>query len=174
MAANCSLGNACPRKLQMSPLKGLRQVVFLGKKCKEGEVHPVSQQWLRWLEDGETFLADVHWPGDKAPPSVNQGVTGSLPLCSCWVFWGRMWEALHFIASGSISDWSPFTRLTYIYITEEEACLLKKLINPFLKSRFRFRKKLSGQYRELSYTSLVIPFPPHTYTRTLSLFINNL
>lgn len=54
----------------------------MGKKCKEGEVQPESKQEVHGLEDGERFLADVHWSGDKSRTAANQALIGNQPLSS--------------------------------------------------------------------------------------------
>lgn len=43
------------------PVEALRWVVFTGK---ERGIQLESMQQVHWLEDGERFLADVHWLRD--------------------------------------------------------------------------------------------------------------
>ena len=52
------------------------------KQCKGEEVQAESKQYVFWLEDGERFLADVHWSGDKTQSSINQAFRGNQSLGS--------------------------------------------------------------------------------------------
>lgn len=54
----------------------------MDKECKDREVQPESQQQVHWLEDGDGFLADVHWSGSKFPSSLNQVLMGNQSLTS--------------------------------------------------------------------------------------------
>lgn len=53
-----------------------------GKECPEKAGQQESKQGVQWLEDGERFLADVHWSGDESQSSVNQAFTGNQSLHS--------------------------------------------------------------------------------------------
>ena len=63
--------NACHIKLQASPLT-FRKAVLMGKELTEEEVQPQSNLSVHSLEDGERFLEDVRWSGDKSQPSLTQ------------------------------------------------------------------------------------------------------
>ena len=52
------------------------------KEGKEGTVPSESKQKVHWVEDGERFLVDVHWSGNKSWFSVNQTFTGNQSLSS--------------------------------------------------------------------------------------------
>lgn len=43
-------------------------------------VQPEFKQEAHWLEDGESFLVDVHWTGDKSQSSVHQAFMGNQSL----------------------------------------------------------------------------------------------
>lgn len=59
----------------------MRWDVFTDKEFKGGGVvQPESTQEIHWLEDGETFLADVRGSGDKSHPSLNQAFTENQSL----------------------------------------------------------------------------------------------
>ena len=49
----------------------------MSKKCKEGEIQSETKQEANWLEDGERFLADVHWSGNKSQSFINQTFIGN-------------------------------------------------------------------------------------------------
>ena len=58
-------GELQPRTHQATreSIEGLRQVVFLGKRCKE---RGFSQSpGSKFIENGEVFVVDVHWSGDR-------------------------------------------------------------------------------------------------------------
>ena len=54
----------------------------MGKECRESGVQPESKQQVHWLEDGERFLAGVHWSRDKCLSSMNQAFMGNQSLSS--------------------------------------------------------------------------------------------
>lgn len=58
----------------------VRWDVLTDKEFKGEVVQPEYTQEIHWLEDGETFLADVHGSGDKSHPSVNQAFTENQSL----------------------------------------------------------------------------------------------
>ena len=65
----------------------------MSKECEEGEVQGESKKHVFWLEDGERFLADVHWSGNKSQSFINQTFIGSAGFSSCST--GSFCGALH-------------------------------------------------------------------------------
>ena len=49
----------------------------MSKECEEGDVQGESKKHVFWLEDGERFLADVHWSGNKSQSFINQTFIGN-------------------------------------------------------------------------------------------------
>lgn len=56
------MGNTCCGKVQTSLLRVWDGLLLWARSAKR-EVQPETKQEVPWLENGQGFLADVHWSG---------------------------------------------------------------------------------------------------------------